>query len=81
MPGAGSRPHVPLDGLPDPAVIAAVGANVALIGRAAALHRSDQELRGESPRLLGLGPVVLVDTSGEVDMRQLIARLDRVLAT
>jgi hypothetical protein len=43
--------------------------------------RSDQELWGESPRSLGLGPVVQVDTSGEVDMRQLIARLDRVLAT
>jgi len=35
---------------------------------------------GESPRSLGLGPVVQVDTSGEVDMRQLIARLDRVLS-
>lgn len=43
--------------------------------------RSDQELWGQSPQSLGLGPVVQVDTSGEVDIRQLIAKLDRVLAT
>jgi hypothetical protein len=43
--------------------------------------RSDQELWGESPRSLGLDPVVRVDTSREVDMRQLIARLDWVLGT
>ena len=42
--------------------------------------RGDEELWGESPRSLGLGPVVHVDTSGDVDMRQLIARLDRVLS-
>ena len=43
--------------------------------------RSDEELWGESPRSLGLGPVVQVDTSGEVDMRRLIARLAQVLVT
>jgi hypothetical protein len=43
--------------------------------------RSDQELWGESLPSLGLGPVVQVDTSGEVDMHQLIARLDQVFVT
>jgi predicted kinase len=43
--------------------------------------RGDEELWGESPRSLGLGPVVEVDTSGEVDMRQLTARLDQALGT
>ena len=42
--------------------------------------RSDQELWGESRQSLGLGPVVQVDTSGEVDICQLTVRLHRVLA-
>jgi hypothetical protein len=44
-------------------------------------ERSDEELWGESPRSLGLGPMIQVDTSSEVDMRQLIARLAQVLVT
>ena len=35
--------------------------------------RSDQELRGEPSRPLGLGPVVVVDTSGPVDIAKVAA--------
>ena len=35
--------------------------------------RSDQELRGEPSRPLGLGPVVVVDTSGPVDVAKVAA--------
>ena len=40
--------------------------------------RSDQELWGESPPSPGLGPVIQVDTSGEVDISQLAEKLDQV---
>lgn len=43
--------------------------------------RSDQELWGEPPRPLGLGPVVEVDTSGPLDIGVLAARMARVAAT
>ena len=43
--------------------------------------RSDQELWGEPSRPLGLGPVIVVDTSGPVDIAELIAAMARVLAT
>jgi hypothetical protein len=42
--------------------------------------RSEEELWGEPPRPLGLGPVVAVDTSGPVDVPQVAARLAQVLA-
>jgi predicted kinase len=43
--------------------------------------RSDAELWGEpSPRSLGLGPVIEVDTSGPVDIAQLAATLARRLS-
>ena len=41
--------------------------------------RSDQELWGEPSRPLGLGPVVVVDTSAPVDMGKLAATVARVL--
>jgi predicted kinase len=41
--------------------------------------RSDQELWGEPSRPLGLGPVVMVDTSGPVDITELAATVARVL--
>ena len=41
--------------------------------------RSDQELWGEPSRPLGLGPVVVVDTSGPVDMGKLAATVTHVL--
>jgi predicted kinase len=37
--------------------------------------RSDEELWAEPPRSLGLGPVLQVDTSGEIDIDHLIATL------
>lgn len=37
--------------------------------------RTDQELWGDPPRPLGLGPVVEVDTSGPVDIAELAAAL------
>jgi predicted kinase len=43
--------------------------------------RSDQELWGETPRPLGLGPVVVVDTSDPVDIAELAATVAQVLAT
>jgi hypothetical protein len=36
---------------------------------------------GESLPSLGLSPAIQVDTSAEVDLSQVIARLDHVLAT
>jgi predicted kinase len=39
--------------------------------------RSDRELWGESPPSPGLGPVIQVDTSGEVDIGQLAEKLDQ----
>ena len=42
--------------------------------------RSDQELWGEPCHPLALGPVVVVDTSGPVDIAELAATLARVLA-
>lgn len=41
-------------------------------------ERSDQELWGESPPSPGLGPVIQVDTSGEVDISRLIEKLDQI---
>lgn len=41
--------------------------------------RSDQELWGEPSRPLGLGPVVVVDTSGPVDTGKLAATAAQVL--
>ena len=41
--------------------------------------RSDQELWGEPSRPLGLGPVVMVDTSGPVDIAELAATVAQVL--
>lgn len=41
-------------------------------------ERSDRELWGESPPSPGLGPVIQVDTSGQVDISRLIEKLDRV---
>jgi predicted kinase len=43
--------------------------------------RSDQELWGEPSRPLGLGPVVVVDTSGPVGIAELAATVAQVLAT
>ena len=43
--------------------------------------RSDDELWGEPPRPLGLGPVVVVDTSGPVDIAELAAAMAHVLAS
>ena len=43
--------------------------------------RSDQELWGEPSRPLGLGPVVMVDTSGPVDISELIAAMAQVLTS
>jgi hypothetical protein len=43
--------------------------------------RSDQELWGEPSRPLGLGPAVVVDTSGPVDTAELAATVAQVLAT
>lgn len=37
--------------------------------------RSDKELWAEPPRSLGLGPVIQVDTSGEIDMDHLVTTL------
>ena len=42
--------------------------------------RSDEELWGEPPRPLGLGPVVETGTSGPVDTAALAAALAHVLA-
>ena len=42
--------------------------------------RTDEELWGEPPRPLGLGPVVEVDTSGPVDVAALAAAIAHVLA-
>src|SRR5262245_23865971 len=42
--------------------------------------RSDQDLWGEPSRPLGLGPVVVVDTSGPVDIAELAAAMAHVLA-
>ncbi len=41
--------------------------------------RGDEELWGEPPRPLGLGPSVQVDTSGPVDIGRLAGTLTRVL--
>jgi predicted kinase len=41
--------------------------------------RSDEELWGEPSRPLGLGPVVIVDTSGPVDTARLATTLARLL--
>lgn len=41
-------------------------------------ERSDQELWGEPPPSPGLGPVIRVDTSGQVDIGRLSEKLDRV---
>jgi predicted kinase len=41
--------------------------------------RSDQDLWGQPPRPLGLGPVVDVDTSGPVDIAELTATMAQVL--
>ena len=41
--------------------------------------RSDQELWGEPSRPPGLGPVVVVDTSGPVDIAELAAAMAQVL--
>ena len=41
--------------------------------------RSDQELWGEPSRPLGLGPVVVVDTSGPLDIAELAATVAKVL--
>ena len=38
-------------------------------------ERTDQELWGEPPPSPGLGPVIEVDTSADVDLDQLLARL------
>ena len=43
--------------------------------------RSEQELWGEPSRPLGLGPVVMVDTSGPVDIAELIAAMAQVLTS
>jgi len=43
--------------------------------------RSEQELWGEPSRPLGLGPVVMVDTSGPVDISELIAAMAQVLTS
>jgi predicted kinase len=43
--------------------------------------RTDQELWGEPSRPLGLGPVVVVDTSGPVDIGEVAATMTHVLAT
>jgi predicted kinase len=43
--------------------------------------RSDQELWGEPSRPLGLGPVVVVDTSGPVDTAEVTAAIAQVLAS
>ncbi len=43
--------------------------------------RSDQELWGEPSRPPGLGPVIVVDTSGPVDAAELAVTVTRVLAT
>jgi hypothetical protein len=40
--------------------------------------RSDQELWGAPASSPGLGPVIQVDTSGDIDMDQLIEKLDQV---
>lgn len=41
--------------------------------------RSDEELWGEPSRPLGLGPAVIVDTSGPVDIAGLVATMAQVL--
>jgi len=41
--------------------------------------RSDDELWGEPPRPLGLGPVVVVDTSGPVDIAELAVTMAHML--
>jgi hypothetical protein len=41
-------------------------------------ERSDQELWGEPPPSPGLGPVIRVETSGQVDIGRLSEKLDRV---
>jgi predicted kinase len=43
--------------------------------------RSDDELWGEPSRQLGLGPVVVVDTSGPVDTAEVTAAIAHVLAS
>jgi len=43
--------------------------------------RSDQELWGKPSRPLGLGPALVVDTSGPVDIAQLAATMTQLLAT
>ena len=43
--------------------------------------RSEQELWGAPSRPLGLGPVVMVDTSGPVDIAGLIAAMAQVLTS
>jgi predicted kinase len=43
--------------------------------------RSDQELWGDPPRPLGLGPVMAVDTSGPLDIGGLAAEMAHVVAT
>jgi predicted kinase len=43
-------------------------------------ERAGQELWAESPPSPGLGPVVQVDTAGDVDLGQLVTRLSRLLA-
>ena len=45
----------------------------------AILTASDQELWGEPSRPLGLGPVVVVDTSGPVDIAKLAATVAQEL--
>jgi hypothetical protein len=42
--------------------------------------RSDHELWGEPSRPPGLGPAVAVDTSGPVDVAELVATMAQVLA-
>ena len=41
-------------------------------------ERSDQELWGQPPPSPGLGPVIQVDTTGDVDIDQLIGKLDQI---
>lgn len=41
-------------------------------------ERSDQELWGEPPPSPALGPVIQVDTSGDVDISQLIEKLNQL---
>jgi predicted kinase len=43
-------------------------------------ERTDQELWPERPPSLGLGPAIQVDTTADVDLGRLVARLGQVLA-